>query len=287
MHTQPLVTLVVLALGATSLAVSGRAEVAAAAAQERVAYVRYVSGGATSYGILEGDSIRELSGDLFDSPKPTGRRVALADVALLAPCEPSKVIAVGLNYRSHLGTRKPADYPGLFAKYPTSIVGPGANIVLPADANNVHYEGELVLVIGKRAKDVPAGQAAAYIFGVTAGNDVSERDWQSADLQWFRAKATDTWAPIGPAIVTGLDYHDLLLETRLNGETVQSERTKDLIFNIDTIVSYVTKYITLMPGDVIFTGTPQTTRPFKAGDVVEVEIEGIGTLRNPAVRAAG
>jgi 2-keto-4-pentenoate hydratase/2-oxohepta-3-ene-1,7-dioic acid hydratase in catechol pathway len=208
-------------------------------------------------------------------------------VKLLAPCEPSKVIAVGLNYRSHLGTREPAAYPGLFAKYPTSIVGHEENIVLPADAQNVHYEGELVVVIGKRAKDVPPGQAAGYIFGVTAGNDVSERDWQSADLQWFRAKAADTFAPMGPAIVSGLNYNDLLLQTRLNGEVVQSERTKDLIFNVDTIVSYVSRYVTLLPGDVIFTGTPQTTRAFKAGDVIEVEIEGVGVLRNRAVRAGG
>ena len=248
-------------------------------------YVRYVQGGVTAYGILEGDTIRELRGDLFANPAPTGRQVKLADVKLLAPCEPSKVIAVGLNYRSHIGTRAPAAYPGLFAKYPTSIVGHEDAIVLPADAQNVHYEGELVVVIGKRAKDVPAGQTAGYIFGVTAGNDVSERDWQGADLQWFRAKAADTFGPLGPAIVTGLNYNDLLLQTRLNGEVVQSERTKDLIFNVDTIVSYISRYITLLPGDVIFTGTPQTTRAFKPGDVIEVEIEGVGVLRNRAVRA--
>jgi 2-keto-4-pentenoate hydratase/2-oxohepta-3-ene-1,7-dioic acid hydratase in catechol pathway len=254
-----------------------------AVAQDVVKYVRYESGGTTSYGILDGETIRELRGDLFANPAPTGRELRLADVKLLAPCEPSKVIAVGLNYRSHLGTREPAAYPGLFAKYPTSIIGDGENIVIPADAGNVHYEGELVLVIGRTAKNVPKGQTRPYIFGVTAGNDVSERDWQGADLQWFRAKAADTFAPIGPAIVTGLNYDDLLLETRLNGEVVQSERTKDLIFDVDTIVSYVSRYVTLLPGDVIFTGTPQTTRAFKPGDVVEVEIEGVGVLRNPAV----
>ncbi len=257
-----------------------------AAAQRTVTkYVRYAHAGAAAYGILDGDTIRELAGDLFASPTPTGRQVKLADVTLLAPCQPAKVIAVGLNYRSHLGTRAPAAYPGLFAKYPTSIVGHGANIVIPEDATNVHYEGELVLVIGKTAKHVPKGQAAQYIFGVTAGNDVSERDWQASDLQWFRAKAADTFGPLGPAIVTGLNYNDLLLQTRLNGAVVQSERTKDLIFDADTIVSYVTRYVTLMPGDVIFTGTPQTTRPFKAGDVIEVELEGVGVLRNRAVGA--
>jgi 2-keto-4-pentenoate hydratase/2-oxohepta-3-ene-1,7-dioic acid hydratase in catechol pathway len=248
-----------------------------------VQYVRYSQAGATSYGILEGDTIRQLRGDLFANPAPTGRTVKLADVKLLAPCEPSKVIAAGLNYRSHLGTRAPAAYPGFFAKYPTSIVGHEENILIPADAKNVHYEGELVVVIGKRAKDVPAGQSASYIFGVTAGNDVSERDWQGADLQWFRAKAADTFGPLGPAIVTGLNYNDLLLQTRLNGEVVQTERTKDLIFNVDTLVTYLSKYITLLPGDVIFTGTPQTTKAFKAGDVIEVEVEGVGVLRNRAV----
>jgi 2-keto-4-pentenoate hydratase/2-oxohepta-3-ene-1,7-dioic acid hydratase in catechol pathway len=241
--------------------------------------------GTIAYGILEPDRVVELQGDPFAKITPTGRMVMLADVKLHAPCVPSKVIAVGLNYRSHLGERKPAEYPGLFAKYPTSIIATEESIVLPADAKNVHYEGELVVVIGKRAKNAPKGQAASYIFGVTAGNDVSERDWQTANLQWFRAKATDTFAPLGPAIVTGLNYNDLLLQTRLNGEVVQSERTKDLIFDVDTIVSYISRYITLEPGDVIYTGTPQTTRPFKEGDTIEVEIEGVGVLRNKAVRA--
>jgi len=243
-------------------------------------YVRYAQGNATSYGILEGEQIRELRGDLFADPRPTGRTVPLSSVRLLAPCVPGKVIAVGLNYQSHLGTRAPAAYPGLFAKMPTSIVGTGADIVLPPDAKDAHYEGELVIVIGKRASRVSEASARSYIFGVTAGNDVSERDWQRDDLQWFRAKASDTFGPLGPAIVAGLNYDDLLLQTRLNGEVVQSERTKDLIFNVAKIVSYVSQYVTLEPGDVIYTGTPQTTRQIKDGDVVEVEVEGVGVLRN-------
>ena len=247
------------------------------------AYVRYTHNGATSYGILEGETIRELKGDLFAKPTPTGRQVKRAEVQLLPPCEPVKVIAVGLNYKSHLGDRKPAPYPGLFAKFPSSLVGHDANIVIPSDSTNIHYEGELVVVIGRRAKNISKADAPAHIFGITAGNDVSERAWQSADLQWFRAKASDTFGPMGPAIVTGLNYNDLLLQTRLNGEVVQSERTRDLLFDVDTIVSYVSKYVTLDPGDVIFTGTPDVTRPFKAGDVIEVEIEGIGILRNRAV----
>ena len=174
------------------------AAVVTTAAQQTVTkYVRYSLGGATSYGILEGDAIRELKGDLFASPAPTGRRVKLAEVKLLPPCVPSKVIAVGLNYKTHLGERPAAEYPGLFAKYPTSIIATEENIVIPPDANNVHYEGELVVVIGKRAKNVPVADAKSHVFGVTAGNDVSERDWQKQDLQWFRAKASDTFGPHG------------------------------------------------------------------------------------------
>lgn len=249
-------------------------------------YVRYSANNQVSYGTLTGDVINELKGDLFANPTPTGRRLNLGDVKLLPPCDPKKVIAVGLNYKSHLGTQAPAAYPGLFAKYPSSIIAHGDEIVIPPDATNVHYEGELVVVIGKRAKNVPVDTAKSYVFGVTAGNDVSERAWQKADLQWFRAKATDTFGPMGPAIVTGLNYDDLLLETKLNGEVVQSQRTKDLIFNVAAVVSYISKYVTLEPGDVIFTGTPGTTRPFKVGDTIEVIIEGVGTLRNKAVQGS-
>lgn len=256
----------------------------ALSAQTVTRYVRFEAGGRTAWGILEGQTVRVLDGDLFATPRPTGATHALADVRLLAPVQPGKVIAVGLNYRSHLGDREPSAYPGLFAKYPTSIVGPGADIVLPPDANNVHYEGEMVLVIGREAKNVPESSALDYVFGVTAGNDVSERDWQRDDLQWFRAKATDTFGPVGPVITRGLNYDDLLVQTRLNGETRQSERTKDLIFGVAHIVSYVSRYVTLMPGDLIFTGTPQSTRPMEPGDVVEVEVEGVGVLRNRVVR---
>lgn len=252
-----------------------------AAAQGTVTkYVRYSHAGSTSYGILAGDQVRELRGDLFANPQPTGRTIKLSDVRLLPPVTPRKVIAVGLNYQSHLGTRAPAAYPGLFAKFPTSIVGTGDDIVLPPDSKNAHYEGELVIVIGRRASKVSVADAKSYVFGVTAGNDVSERDWQRDDLQWFRAKASDTFGPLGPAIATGLNYDDLLLQTRLNGAVVQSERTKDLIFNVAKIVSYVSEYVTLEPGDVIYTGTPQTTKAIKNGDVVEVEVEGVGVLRN-------
>jgi 2-keto-4-pentenoate hydratase/2-oxohepta-3-ene-1,7-dioic acid hydratase in catechol pathway len=248
-------------------------------------YVRFTEGERVAYGILQGDVIQELEGTPFGEARPTGRTVRLAVVSLLAPCEPSKVIAVGLNYRSHLGDRPAAEYPGLFAKFPTSIIGSGHNIIVPPDSRNLHFEGELVVVIGRKAKNVTPAEASKYIFGVTAGNDVSERDWQRDDLQWFRAKASDTFGPMGPVIVTGLNYNDLLLQTRVNGQVKQSERTSDLIFDVETIVSYVSRYVTLEPGDVIFTGTPGQTSALKPGDVVEVEVEGVGVLRNSVVPA--
>jgi len=255
-------------------------------AQENVTkYVRYSQSGTVAYGILRGDVITRLDGDLFASPTETGEKVSLSEVRILPPCEPSKIIAVGLNYRSHLGDREAAEYPGLFAKYPTSIVGHEDEIVTPPDSKNLHYEGEMVVVIGRRAKNVEASEAAQYVFGVTAGNDVSERDWQRDDLQWLRAKASDTFGPIGPVIVSGLEYNDLLLETRVNGETRQSARTSDLIFDVASIVSYVSRYVTLLPGDLIFTGTPGTTMALDPGDVVEVELEGVGVLRNTVVKA--
>ena len=273
MSNRPLVLTLAAALLATT-----------AGAQAPVKYVRYSSGGRVAFGILDGETVRELGGNLFSGPRPTGRTLPLRSVRLLPPVEPSKVIAVGLNYLSHLGERPAAQYPGLFAKYPTSIIATGDSIVLPPDAKNTHYEGEMVLVIGRKASKVPKEEAKAYVFGVTAGNDVSERDWQRADLQWFRAKASDTFGPLGPAIVTGLDFDNLLLQTRLNGQVVQSQRTKDLVFDVATIVSYVSHYVTLMPGDVIYTGTPGTTRAINPGDVVEVELEGVGVLRNPVTR---
>lgn len=252
-------------------------------AQSTTTWVRYESQGQVRYGQLDGENIREIAGDLFGTRRPTGRVVKRNAVRILAPVEPSKVIAVGLNYKSHLGERPAATYPGLFAKYPTSIVANGEAIVVPPDAKNLHFEGEMVLVIGKKASKVSKETAKDYVLGVTVGNDVSERDWQRSDLQWFRAKASDTFGPLGPWIVTGLNYDDLLLQTRLNGEVVQSQRTKDLIFGVAEIVSYVSQYVTLVPGDVIYTGTPQTTKAMKPGDVVEVELEGVGVLRNPLV----
>ena len=259
-------------LGILSVAVSADAQV--------TKYVRYAHRGNVSYGILEGEQIRELDGSAVEGAARTGESVALSSVELLAPVEPGKVIAIGFNYKSHLDEREPPSHPGVFIKLPSSIVGPGASIVFPPGATNVHYECELVVVIGKKATRVSTDDAADYIFGVTAGNDVSERDWQAADLQWFRAKASDTFGPIGPVLASGLDYDDLLLQTRVNAEVRQKQRTRDLIFGVHDIVSYVSQFVTLEPGDIIFTGTPGATSAMKPGDVVEVELEGVGILRN-------
>lgn len=247
-------------------------------------YVRYSDNNAIAYGVLNGEVIEELAGLPFDAPEPTGRTVAAAEARLLAPCEPSKVLAVGLNYRSHLAGRPLPDPPGIFIKLPTSIVGPDDPIVLPADADNVHFEGELVIVIGRRARAVSAAAAGEAIFGVTVGNDISERDWQRDDLQWFRAKSCDTFGPIGPVIATDLDYGNLHLQTRVNGDVRQDQNTNDLVCGVNEIVSYISSYATLLPGDVIFTGTPGNTHALQSGDVVEVEIEGIGVLRNSVLR---
>ncbi|MBI70238.1 MAG: fumarylacetoacetate hydrolase [Gemmatimonadetes bacterium] len=257
-------------------------------------FVRYQSEEGVSYGLVDGDEVWEIEGDLFGSYTVTPNSFDIGDLEILAPTDPSKVIAVGLNYRSHLdmaardlGTSdEVAQYPGLFAKYPTSIVANGADIVKPADSQNLHFEGEMVLVIGKTASNVSVEEAEDYIFGVTVGNDISERDWQAADLQWLRAKASDTFGPVGPFIVNGLDYGNLMVQTRVNGEVRQSASSADLIFDIPTIVSYVSRYVTLFPGDLIFTGTPGTTQAMEPGDIVEVEIEGVGILSNQVVQGA-
>ena len=244
-------------------------------------YVRFAdASGTAAWGRVEGDEIVVLHAAPWAGGGPTGDRVSREGARLLAPADPGKVIAIGLNYASHLGGREPAAYPGVFAKLPTSIVGPGDAIEKREDAGNLHYEGELVLVIAREARDVSVNEAQDYIFGVTAGNDVSERDWQGADLQWFRAKASDTYGPIGPVISRGVNYDDLELTTRLNGEIVQQQRTSDLIFDTSDIVSYVSRYVTLMPGDVIFTGTPGTTQAMNEGDMVSVEVETVGVLEN-------
>ena len=253
---------------------------ASAFAQDVTKYVRYEHGGAASYGVLEGETIHQLRGDVFESPERTGVTVALGDVTLLPPSEPKKVVAAGLNYRSHLGGAQPAEYPGLFDKHATSLIGHEAEITYYEDATNLHFEGEMVLIIGKVTRNVSVEDAPAHVFAVAPGNDVSERVWQSNDLQWFRAKGADTFGPVGPVMARGVDYDDLLLQTRVNGQVLQSQRTRDLLFDSSYLVSYVSRYVTLEPGDMIFTGTPGSTSAMQPGDVVEIELEHVGVLRN-------
>jgi len=200
------------------------------------------------------------------------------------PCPPTKIIGVGLNYRSHLGGRTLPETPELFYKPPSALIGHGEAIIIPPGATDVHFEGELVLVIGKRVKNATREEALDAILGATCGNDVSDRSWQRGDrkdLQWWRAKGCDTFAPLGPAIVTGLDYSNLQLETRVNGKITQKALTSDLVHDCPAIISWASRWVTLFPGDLIYTGTPGETFALKPGDVVEVEIEGIGVLRNP------
>jgi len=248
------------------------------------AFVRFQQDHRSAYGTIHENKISELRGGLFDVPEYSGRELALGDVTLLTPCVPPKIVAVGLNYKSHLGARKMPENPEIFYKPVSSLQNPGGPIVIPEDAVDTHFEGELVAVIGKTVRNASRAEAEAAVFGVTCGNDISDRNWQSGaakDLQWWRAKGCDTFGPLGPAIVTGLDYPDLALTTRVNGEVLQHQRTSDLIFDIPTVVSFISRYLTLVPGDVVYTGTPGNTQRLKPGDVVEVEIEGIGILRNP------
>ena len=247
-------------------------------------YIRYSHGPSTSYGILEGETVRELSGGLFDSLTPTGLTLALSAVKMLAPIVPGKILAVGRNYKSHLGTRPQPETPEMFYKPVSSLQNPEDPIVIPRDATDVHSEGEMVVVVGRKLSKVSPEEAREAVFGVTAGNDVSDRNWQNGekkDLQWWRAKGSDTFAPLGPCIVAGADYANLLLQTRINGETVQKQYTSDLIFDIPTVLSWISQWVTLLPGDIIYSGTPGNTRRMSAGDVVEVELEQAGILRNP------
>lgn len=257
--------------------------VASAADGKISKYVRYQVGDLVSFGVVEGDKVIKLDGDLFGKPIRTTTVHALKEVKLLVPTKPSQVLAMAGNYKSHL---KEAEIPPKFQivqpffKSPSCLVPNGANIVIPPGTNEVHFEAELVLVIGKTAKNVPASEALDYIFGVTCGNDVSARDWQKDDVQWWRAKGSDTFGPCGPILVTGLNPDDLRVQMRVNGETLQDQRTKDFIHNCAKQVSVVSHHITLHPGDLIFTGTPGKTSAIKPGDVCEVEIEGIGILKN-------
>jgi 2-keto-4-pentenoate hydratase/2-oxohepta-3-ene-1,7-dioic acid hydratase in catechol pathway len=240
--------------------------------------------GEARYGVLEGSDVRELPGCQYVNRKPGDKRWPLDAVQILSPAEPSKIVCVGRNYRDHaseLGNPPPQE-PLLFLKPPSSIIACGEAILLPSVSRRVDYEGELAVVIGRRCSDLgDAEDALAYVMGYTCLNDVTARDLQRADVQFTRAKSFDTFCPIGPYIETELKLEDVTLETLVNGQRKQLGRVADMIFPVDAIIRYISRVMTLQPGDVIATGTPAGVGPLQAGDVVEVVISGVGCLKNP------
>ncbi|MDD3941326.1 MAG: fumarylacetoacetate hydrolase family protein [Sphaerochaetaceae bacterium] len=245
-------------------------------------YVRFSHAGTTAYGILEAGRVRPMDGTPFDGFVLSNDTYALDSVHLLSPCIPTKGVCIGLNYRDHaeeIHAQVPKN-PVVFIKPTGCTIGPYASIVYPALSKRVDYEGELAIVIGRLTKKIAKEEAASHILGYTCANDVTARDLQPPDGQWTVAKGFDTFMPIGPAISTDVDPSALAIECRLNGEVRQRSNTRNLLFSCHFLVSYLSHIMTLYPGDVILTGTPSGIGPMKPGDVVEVEIEGIGTLRN-------
>jgi 2-keto-4-pentenoate hydratase/2-oxohepta-3-ene-1,7-dioic acid hydratase in catechol pathway len=242
------------------------------------------------FGIVDSDDeIVVLAGDpMFAGFQPTGERLALADVRLLAPVIPrSKVVCVGLNYAEHradMANIDAPDNPLIFLKPNTAVIGPDDPIVLPHYSQDVQLEAELAVVIGRLCKDVTPERATDYIYGYTCANDVTARDLQRQEDQWFRAKAFDTSLPLGPWIETDLSWDDAQITSRINGETVQSGNTRDMIRDVAEAVAMVSEVTTLLPGDIILTGTPSGVTTLNHADVVEIEIEGLGVLRNPVIR---
>jgi 2-keto-4-pentenoate hydratase/2-oxohepta-3-ene-1,7-dioic acid hydratase in catechol pathway len=259
-----------------------------------VRIARYTTGEDPAYAVVEGDPadpatlvLAVVQGDpLYQDIVYTGERVDLVDARLLAPVIPrSKVVGIGRNYADHaaeLGNEVPAE-PLMFLKPNTSVIGPNDPVALPAQSHEVHYEGELAVVIGRLCKDVPPDRVADVVYGYTCANDVTARDLQKSDGQWTRAKGFDTFCPIGPWIETELDVTDLALTTRLDGAVVQESRTSLLIHPVAELVAYVSAMMTLLPGDLILTGTPAGVGAVTDGQRVEVEIQGIGALANPFV----
>lgn len=236
-----------------------------------------------SFGVIEGDELAAIAAHPFGELRLTGERYPLADVRLLAPILPSKVIAIGKNYAEHareMGGEPPAE-PVIFSKPSTAVIGQGEPIAYPEKlSERVDYEGELAVVIGRMCREVPASRAAEVILGYTCANDVTARDLQARDGQWTRAKGFDTFCPIGPWIETAADPADLAISTTVNGEVRQSARTSQLLHDVPSLIEYVSQVMTLLPGDVLLTGTPEGVGPLEIGDEVSVIIESVGTLSN-------
>jgi len=253
-----------------------------------VIIIRYQSASGPAYGLVENHVVYTLEGDTFGAAQKGQEIGPLENVMLLAPIQPGKIVAIGRNYAEHArehGEDVPKE-PLLFLKATSAVIGPDEPVVLTPLSQHVDHEAELVLVIGKQAKNVPEAKAWEVVLGVTCGNDVTARDLQRSDGQWSRAKSFDTFCPLGPWIVTHLrpgDIGDLGITCRVNGVMKQMGSTRDMIFPPAKLIAYITAAMTLFPGDLIMTGTPAGVGPLKTGDVVEVEVEGIGVLRNPVV----
>lgn len=242
--------------------------------------VRVQQEGGPRWGVLEDDTIH-LTGGLT-GPR-TGETLALTQAQLLAPAEPGKIVCVGRNYLDHIrelgnDTGDLPSEPGIFLKGPNALAEPGGTVEYPSWTENFHFEGELALVIGQRASQLKPDEALGAVLGYTCALDLTARDRQKTDLQWFRAKAADRFCPLGPWLVTDLDPRDVRVQTRVNGETRQDGRTSHMIFDVVQILTYVTRFVTLEPGDVVLTGTPEGVGPLQRGDRVEVDVEGVGVL---------
>ena len=250
--------------------------------------VRFEMEGRTGYGVLEGEKIEVLWGTPYDGglANTIGQVLSLPEVRLLAPCEPSKIVALGVNYRDHaaeFGHPIPEE-PLLFLKPSTAVIGPDEDIVYPEMSRRVDYEAELAVVIGKTARQVKEADFRDYVLGYTCFNDVTARDLQKKDGQFTRSKSFDTFSPMGPWIETEIaDPDNLRVEGYLNGERRQHSNTSNLVFPVATLISFISRVMTLLPGDVIATGTPSGIGPMRPGDVVEIRVEGIGALRNRLV----
>lgn len=237
-------------------------------------------------GFGDGELVRAVSGDVFSGQyRETGLVAELAEVELVVPCRPTKIIGIGLNYRDHAAEMKMElpEEPILFLKAPSALLAHGEPIVRPEMARRVDYEAELAVVIGRTARHVPVEEALGYVFGYTCGNDVTARDLQKKDIQWARAKSFDTFCPLGPWIVTGLDAGDLEIVLTLNGSTRQQSRTSQMVFGVAELIAYASRVMTLLPGDVLLTGTPAGVGPMTSGDTVTLRIDGLGELTNPVV----
>jgi 2-keto-4-pentenoate hydratase/2-oxohepta-3-ene-1,7-dioic acid hydratase in catechol pathway len=245
-------------------------------------YVRFDAGAGPRWGRLEGETIEPLAGPPWETTRGAGRGFPSGQGQLLPPAEPSKIVAVGRNYSEHaaeMGGEVPAE-PLLFLKAPSALLSPGGVIVRPPESNRVDYEGELALIVGRRIKSWPQDRYLEALAGICAANDVTARDLQKKDGQFARAKSFDTFCPLGPHLDAGIDPSDLSLSTRLNGEVKQSARTSQMIFSPAYLVAYISRMMTLLPGDVILTGTPSGVGPLAEGDTVTVEIEDLGRLTN-------